>query len=73
MHKISDDHTSNSSLDLHCLLTEKQAADLLSLSPKTLQKYRIIGNGPKYYKINKSIRYAKKHLIEYLEPRLVKT
>lgn len=42
--------------DLH--IDEKRAAELLGLSPGTLQKYRVQGGGPEFVKIGKkAVRY----------------
>lgn len=46
------------------LLTTKQAARLLGLSPQTLEKWRTQGVGPNFIKLgNKSVRYSS-HAIE---------
>jgi hypothetical protein len=42
---------------LRPLLTEKAAAALLAVSPRTLQSWRVKGGGPKYLKIRTAIRY----------------
>jgi hypothetical protein len=39
------------------LLTERQAADLLALSPRTLQAWRVRGGGPAFIKLGAAIRY----------------
>jgi excisionase family DNA binding protein len=39
------------------LLTTKEAAALLSLSPRTLERLRHSGGGPRYLKIKRSVRY----------------
>jgi len=50
---------------------EKKAAALLGLSPKTLQKYRIAGGGPKYVYVSKRcIRYRLCDLKAWQESRL---
>lgn len=37
---------------------EKAAAKILGLSPRTLQKFRVVGGGPRYSKLGpKSVRY----------------
>jgi hypothetical protein len=41
------------------LLTEKQAAQLLTMSIKTLQAWRCRGHGIPWVKIGRSIRYDK--------------
>lgn len=54
------------------LLTEAQAAEFLKFSPKALQKWRCVGNGPKFIKISsKAIRYMRKSLIEWANERMV--
>lgn len=47
----SSAHTSNA-------LTTQEAADLLSLSKRTLETWRITGNGPRYYKLGRAVRYS---------------
>lgn len=39
------------------LLTTKQAADQLQISPRTLERWRIYGAGPAYIKISSRVRY----------------
>jgi len=50
---------------------EKQAARLLGLSSKTLQKLRIVGGGPRYVHVSKRcIRYRLIDLLAWQESRL---
>lgn len=50
--------------DLH--IGEKEAAEFLGISPRTLQGYRLKGGGPKYRKIgNRLVRYKVQDLIEW--------
>ena len=58
---------------LNPLLNEKEAAKLLNLSVKTLQRYRLYGGGPQFIKINKSVRYSVEQIEEYLKPRVKNT
>jgi excisionase family DNA binding protein len=45
------------------LLTTKEAAAYLNLHPSTLEKWRVYGGGPKYYRLrNKAIRYHRSDL-----------
>ncbi len=53
------------------LLTEQEAAELLLMSPKTLQKRRFDKKPPKYLSLNGTIRYRLADLREYLENSLV--
>lgn len=39
-------------------LTTQEAADWLSLSRRTLETWRITGNGPRYFKLGRAVRYA---------------
>ena len=51
--------------------SEKQAARLLGLSYKTLQKYRITGGGPRYVHVsNRCVRYRLCDLKAWQESRL---
>jgi excisionase family DNA binding protein len=43
-------------------LTTKQAAFYLGLSPRTLEKMRAKGVGPKFYRIGRSARYLVRDL-----------
>lgn len=40
------------------LLTAKDAAIYMSLKPCTLAAWRVQGNGPKFVKLGKSVRYS---------------
>lgn len=40
------------------LLTEREAAELLSISPFTLRTWRLRGTGPRYVRIGAAIRYS---------------
>jgi hypothetical protein len=37
---------------------EQRAAEILSLSVKTLRSWRLRGDGPRYAKMGRSVRYA---------------
>lgn len=39
-------------------LTETQTAEMLSISARTLQRFRVEGGGPKYFKAGKRVLYA---------------
>ena len=39
-------------------LTNDEAADYLRLSPRTLEKQRVIGNGPKFRKFGRRVMYV---------------
>lgn len=55
----------NSAIDDERLLTEVQAADLLRLSPRTLQAWRCQGIGPAFVRAGRAIRYRRPALIAW--------
>lgn len=48
-------------------LNTPQAARLVGLSPRTLEKLRVQGNGPEYRKLNRAVRYARHDLEKWLD------
>lgn len=58
-------------LDPDELYVERQAAQLLKVSEKTLQYWRLIGSGPKFVRISKRcVRYRRRDLIAWIEQHL---
>lgn len=51
------------------LITETEAADYLCQSVRTIQKWRVTGYGPKFYKSGRSVRYRRRDLSEWIEQR----
>lgn len=52
------------------LLNEIEAAELLKVSPRTLQGWRYRGdNGPEYYALGSVIRYSLSQIDSYLNSR----
>ncbi len=50
------------------LLTETEAAEILAVSVRTIQNWRIRGGGPPFYKlVAKTVRYRLGDLVEWLE------
>jgi predicted DNA-binding transcriptional regulator AlpA len=49
------------------LLTARDAADLLRLSPSWLAKARMRGDGPPYVKLGRSIRYGEGALQQWMK------
>lgn len=39
------------------LLTEKEVASALGVSPRTLQHWRLAGDGPAFAKVGRAVRY----------------
>ena len=48
------------------ILTTREAAALLTLSPSMLQRYRVKGGGPRYLQIGGTVRYARVDLLEWV-------
>lgn len=46
-------------------LTEKEAAEFLRRSPNTLNFWRVVGRGPRFYRHNRYIRYLLSDLMEW--------
>lgn len=53
--------------DLDALLTPTEAAKLLRLSQRTLERFRTAGTGPRFLRLGRAIRYAGRDLQFYLE------
>ena len=50
------------------LLTTKNAATYCAVSPRTLEKWRLVGGGPRYRKIGRrTVRYSLEDLSEFVE------
>jgi len=52
------------------LVNEKQSAEILSLSIKTLQGWRWRGEGPRFLKLGRAVRYRREDLTAYLDESL---
>ena len=53
------------------LLTQRQAAALLCLSERTLERLRVSGGGPKFVRCGRSIRYRDSDLEAWVADRVV--
>lgn len=51
------------------LLTEREAADALRLSVRTLQCWRVNGDGPRFLKVGAAVRYDSATLEAWLATR----
>jgi predicted DNA-binding transcriptional regulator AlpA len=56
---------------MSALLKTKEAARLLSLSSRTLERLRLEGSGPRYCKIKRSVRYRESDLLAWLDRRSI--
>ncbi len=48
------------------LLTTQQAAWLLHVSRKTLERMRVEGRGPRFVKVGRAVRYRQSDLFTYI-------
>ena len=53
------------------LLTQSDAAKLLRLSERTLERLRLQGGGPVYVKAGRSVRYRESDLEAWIAARVV--
>jgi excisionase family DNA binding protein len=53
------------------LLTQDEAAELLKLSVRTIERLRVSGTGPKFLKIRNSVRYRPEDVQSWVTSRLV--
>ena len=65
----SNQETETPLADQPAFLTTRQAAALLSLSPRTLDRYRVAGKGPPFHRFGSRIAYARADLEEWIAQR----
>jgi len=53
------------------LLSQRDAARLLSLSTRTLERMRVSGLGPRFIKLGNSVRYRETDLEQWIASRSV--
>ncbi len=56
----------------HLLLSDKETANLLGISVKTLPVWRHKGKGPNYIRVESSIRYKLSDIHSYLKEQTIK-
>ncbi len=52
------------------LYSEREAAQYLSLSPRTLQQWRWTGDGPRFVKLGRRVAYSIYELDEFIGARV---
>ncbi len=55
------------------LMTTIEAADYLTLSKPTLERWRLTGEGPKFAKMGDAVRYRQEDLDAFVSESIVKT
>jgi predicted DNA-binding transcriptional regulator AlpA len=53
------------------LLTQRRASEMLALSERTLERFRVSGLGPKFVRCGRSIRYRAADLETWVASRVV--
>jgi hypothetical protein len=53
------------------LFAEQQAAQILRVTVKALQKWRVMGTGPRFVKMGRLVRYTEDALEEFVQQRTV--
>lgn len=56
---------------MSALLRQREAAAQLCLSERTLERYRVTGQGPKFIKAGRRVLYRQSDLEEWVNSRLV--
>ncbi len=56
-------------VDVLRLYTTPEAAELLRISTSYLMKARLRGDGPRYRKVGRSVRYSETDLMDWLRSR----
>jgi predicted DNA-binding transcriptional regulator AlpA len=59
------------SQDQDALLKEQEVADLLGLSVRTLQSWRIRLAGPPFVQVGRAIRYRRRDLVAWIDANTV--
>ncbi len=53
------------------LLTQREAAELLRLSERTLERLRLTGGGPRFCRLGHAVRYREADLESWIASRVV--
>ena len=49
------------------LMDTRQAAEVLKISPKTLERMRVEGRGPAFVKVGRCVRYRESDILVFVE------
>ncbi|HEY3909465.1 MAG TPA: helix-turn-helix domain-containing protein [Stellaceae bacterium] len=55
--------------DPDALLSTGEAAFLCAMSPRSLEKWRVVGGGPLFVRLGRATRYRRRDLVEWSERR----
>jgi len=57
--------------ELPDLMTRQQAADYMGVTPQALSQMNVRGEGPRFVRIGRSVRYRRPDIAEWIESRVV--
>lgn len=57
--------------DPDVLLTETQVAEILNLSTRTLQAWRVRRAGPNYVQVERAVRYRRRDLLAWIDANTI--
>jgi predicted DNA-binding transcriptional regulator AlpA len=53
--------------NIETLLISREAAKLLRLSERTVERHRVAGTGPRFIRLGRAIRYRRRDLLDWIE------
>jgi predicted DNA-binding transcriptional regulator AlpA len=59
--------------NLDTLLTSREAAALLRVSERTLERLRTAGTGPQFVRLCRAVRYRHSDLVDHIEANLTRS
>ena len=65
----ADDHASPEPAAARMYMNTRDAADWLGLSPRTLDRYRVTGEGPAFFRLGRLVRYRREDIETWLADR----
>jgi predicted DNA-binding transcriptional regulator AlpA len=57
-------------MSMEILLHQKEAAHILGLSVRTLERQRLAGTGPRYVRLGRLVRYRPQDLADFVDRNL---
>ncbi len=64
---MHDQNTPSPAREVSPLLTNTEAAAYLNVAPRTLEKWRVAGTGPRYCYMGRLVRYRRAVLAAFIE------
>jgi hypothetical protein len=58
-------------IDLPEIASRQQLGDALGITPQALSQMAVRGEGPKFLRVGRSIRYRRHDVLDWLETRIV--